>query len=165
MGFFEIAGLALSAFGAFSQYQAGQDAKSAAAQNAAEQRQQVVSQQRIADIKNAQSRAQQAQQQRIASANILSSGANAGVMTSSGVSGGIGSTQTQGAQGLGAFGAVANNQMDILSSQSRQAGDVLAESNAKAEFNTASTMFSLGSTIFDKSGGWKTIFDMNKKAA
>ena len=156
-------GVAVSAYGAYSQYQAGQDQKEAMQSSAAENRAQVAAQQRMADIKNARERANLARQNRIARGSLAASGATHGVSTSTGVLGGSASVATQSATNLGLFGAMEGNQQDILASQSRQ-GDASARAGqAQADSIMGGTIFSVGGALFKEGGGFKTIFDEAKK--
>lgn len=157
-----IISLAFAAYGAYTQYTAGQDQKEAMNRSAAEQRTQFAAQQRIADIKNARERANIARQQRIARGAMEAQGANKGVSTSSGVTGGIASIGTQGASNLGVFGAIEANQQDIISSQGRQAGATSDAGQAQADSIMGGTIFSVGSTLFKETKGWNTIFDTAK---
>lgn len=157
------AGLALSAYGAYQQYEAGREQKSAMQASAAENRAQVAAQQRMADIKNARERANLARQNRIARGSLAATGANKGVSTSTGVVGGLASIETQTATNLGIFGALESNQDAILESQSRQ-GDASARAGqAQADSIMGGTIFSVGGALFKEGGGFKTIFDEAKK--
>lgn len=174
-----IVSVGIGAVGAYTQYEGAQDAKAAAGKqadalnaSAAEQRAQFASQQRIADIKNARDRANMARQERVARAGVIASGANAGVSQSSGVLGGVGSIGSQGAANVGYFNSVSANQNDILSSQSRQGGDMAdygmagaSLTSAQADISMGQNIFNIGTSIFGASGGFKTIFDGGKKAA
>ena len=156
-------GLALSAYGAYQSYAAGQEQKEAMQSSAAESRAQVAAQQRIADIKNARERANMARAARIAAGTITNQGYSKGVGSSSGVQGGLASIGTQVATNLGVFGAVEGNQQDILASQGRQ-GQYQAEAGeSAADVITGNTIFSIGSKAMELGGGFKTIFDQVKK--
>lgn len=161
--YFAAAGLAVSAYGAYTQYQAGQDQKEAMQASAAENRAQVASQQRIADIKNSRERANMARQARIARGALVTQGANKGVSTSTGVLGGGASIDTQSATNLGIFGALESNQQDILASRGRQGDNSAAAGQAQADSIMGGTIFSVGGALFKEAGGFKTIFDQAKK--
>lgn len=155
------------------QYNAAQDAKAASNRqsqalegSAAAQRKQFEAEQRIADIKNARERANMARQARVARANSVSTGATTGTSTSSGVLGAVSSIGSQASANTGFFGAVGANQNDILDSQRAQGGFALEAglaqgeiTRANADANTGGAIFSLGSKVFDASGGFKSIFD------
>lgn len=153
----------LMAYGMVQQQSAAEDAKQSREQTAAEQRAQFVSQQRIADIKNARERAQIVRQARIARGQILNTGANTGTTFSSGVQGGMGSVSSQGSANQGVFTALQSNQADIISSQSRDAGNMVALGNAQGNAAEAQSIFNLGTSIFGATGGFKNIFDVAKK--
>lgn len=156
-------GLALSAYGAYQSYTAGQEQKQAMQSSAAESRAQVAAQQRIADIKNARERANMARTARIAAGTITNQGYSKGVGGSSGVQGGLASIGTQVATNLGVFGAVEGNQQDILASQGRQGQYQAQAGEAQADSIMGGTIFSVGSAVFKEGGGFKTIFDQAKK--
>ena len=157
------AGLAISAFGAYQQYEAGREQKSAMQASAAESRAQVASQQRMADIKNARERATMARQSRIVRGALAAQGANKGVSSSTGVVGGLASVSTQTATNLGIFGALESNQDAILESQSRQGDANASAGQAQADSIMGGTIFSVGGALFKEGGGFKTIFDEAKK--
>lgn len=170
-------GLAVAAAGAYTAYEGAQDAKAAGNRqaqaiesSAAEQRKQYESQQRIADIKNARERANLVRQERMARSRVVAAGSAGGVLSSSGVAGGLGSIASQGASNTGFFNSVQANQGDITQSQSRQAGFAAdagmaagAMTTAQADVSTGQSIFSLGTSIFSAGGGFKTIFDTTKK--
>lgn len=164
MGIEVVASLALSAYGAYTQYTAGQDQKEAMNRSAAESRAQVAAQQRMADIKNARERANLARQGRIARGSLAALGANKGVSSSTGVVGGGASIATQTSTNLGIFGALEANQSDILSSQARQGQTSADAGSAQADSIMGGTIFSIGSALFVQGGGFKTIFDEYNKA-
>lgn len=172
-----VVGAGISAYGFVQQQEAMDDAKAARAEQtsaiqgqAAEQRAQFAAQQRVADIKNARERAEMIRKGRVATAQVVNSGAANNVMGSSGVIGGTGSIATQTATNLGVFGAIAGNQVDILESQRRQgdyaAAGGIAQGNVQAaqgDMAMGQSIFNLGGKIFDAGGGWKTVFDTAKK--
>lgn len=170
---YTIVSYAVAAYGAYNTYASGQKAKKAGEKqevalqsSAAEQRKQFAAQQRIADIKNARERANTARQVRMARGAIQSQGANTGTSGSSGVIGGIASTETQGASNLGTFGSIQGNQEDINASQSAQssfaadAGRAQGDSiQAQADISSSQGIFNIGQSLFKEGGGFKTIFD------
>ena len=163
MGIEVVASLALSAYGAYSQYTSAQDQKEAMNRSAAESRAQVAAQQRMADIKNARERANMARQSRIARGALAAQGVNKGVSTSTGVMGGSASIGTQTATNLGVFGALEAGQQDILASQGRQGEASAAAGSAQADSIMGGTIFSVGGAMFKAADGFKTIFDVVKK--
>lgn len=154
-----IAAIATMVYGSSKAEDAEDDAHKARQDQAAEQRTQFVSQQRIADIKNNRERADLARQSRVARAQILNTGANTNTTFSSGVSGGIASVASQAATNFGMFNALGANQADIISSQMRESTAIARLGNAQGSMANAQSIFNLGAAAFSASGGFKTIFD------
>jgi hypothetical protein len=157
-----VVGGSIIAAGMYQANEADNSAHAAREQQAAEQRQQLAAQQRIADIQNARERADIARKARLARAQIISSGANNGVLLSTGVAGGVASVQSQEAAQRGVFGAIALNQVDMLASKAREASAIVALGDAQGKMTEAQGTIALGEYIFTAGGGAKTIFDSGK---
>lgn len=118
---------------------------------------QAKSERRKAEVQNIRSVREQIREQRIASARILARGATSGTSGSSGVAGGVASTGSQLASNLGYMGDIAAENANIA--DATQAFGV-----AQGDIAQAQALGSLGSSIFNAAGGFKTIFGGNKPA-
>lgn len=158
-----IAALAATAYGASEQHAAAGEAASASRSQAAERRAQAAAEQRIADIKNARERAAMTREARVVQGKVEAAAASGNTSYSSGAAGGLASVGTQEASNLGLFSAVSANQADITASRMRESFAIEAGGNAAARSANGQALFSLGSSIFTATGGFKNIFDTSWK--
>ena len=161
--YFAAAGLAVAAYGAYTQYEAAGDAAHAAGQASAAQQRQAQLEQRRADIQNARQLRSAVRQARIARASVLNQGANAGTSFSSGVLGGVDSVTAQERSNVGFFNQMTELQGDVTQAKIAEGTAMAGVSEAQADGNRAAAIGSLGGTIFSAAGGYKTIFGGNKK--
>lgn len=164
-----VAAIAAMGYGASEQHAAASDAAQAARDQAAERRAQAVAEQRIADIKNARERAAITRESRIASGKVESAAAAGNTSFSSGAQGGLSSIKSQEASNLGMFSGIQSNFADITASRIRESFSLEAAGNANARMAQGQAIYSMGSSIFSATGGFKNIFDTtvnpsNKKA-
>jgi hypothetical protein len=157
-------GLAVAATGAYMQYEAGQDAKAANNRMADAQRQQAQLAQRQADINNARQVRTAVRQARIAQAALVNQGATHGTMTSSGVQGGVASVIAQNSSNMDYYASMREINGGVTATQVEQAGAQADLGAAQATAATGGALGSLGGSIFNGAGGFKTIFDGTKKS-
>lgn len=161
-----IAALAVTAVGTGVQYYAAQEAAGAQQDMANQQKQaaekQFAAQQRQAELENIRSTRAQIRQARAAQAQIVNLGATSGTSGSSGVAGGVASVGGQLAGNVGFMGQTAANQATAGAAQLEygQAGLTGQQNIASAQAMGAlgGAFSSLGGTIFQGAGGFKTIF-------
>lgn len=131
--------------------------KEAAGDAAAARERQAKAERRKAEVQNIRAVREQIREQRIAAARIVARGASSGTLGSSGVAGGVASTQSQLATNLDYMGQVAGANRDIADAS-------VSFGEAQGDIAQAQAMGSLGSTIFSGAGGFKTIFGGNQPA-
>lgn len=154
-----IAAVAVAGYGAHQQHEAAQDAAAATSQQAAERRAQAAAEQRIADIKNARERAAMTREARITAGKVESSAASGNTSFSSGAVGGLSSIKSQEASNLGMFNALSSNFSDITASRIRESFAIEAGGNAGAKMAQGQALYTIGTSIFTATGGFKNIFD------
>lgn len=154
-----VAALAATAYGASEQHSAAGDAAAASRSQAAERRAQAAAEQRIADIKNARERAAMTREARLAQGKVEAASATGNTSFSSGAAGGLGSISSQEASNLGMFSALSANYADITASRIREGFAIEAGGNAAARSAKGQAIYSIGSSIFSATGGFKNIFD------
>lgn len=148
----------VSGVSAYKQYEAGKDAADATRRQADETRRQGQIAQRQADIQNARQMRAAVRQARIARASVVNTGANAGTLTSSGVTGGVSSIGSQLQSNLTTFNQLDQFNDEAVASQTA-AGVAAADATiAKAESAQWGALGQLGGTVFEGAGGYKTIF-------
>lgn len=152
-----VASLAITAGSAYMQYQAAQDQKDALEDQARASRAQFEAQQRRADIENARSMRQAVRQARAARSVVVNAGANSGTLTSSGVQGGVASIGSQLNSNLSYIGDIAETNAEIAAASLASNQAQIAQGQASAEGAQWGAIGSLSSTIFQASGGFRTI--------
>jgi hypothetical protein len=161
-----IAALAVAAVGTGVQYFAAQEAAGAQRDMANKQKQaaekQFAAQQKQAELENIRSTRAQIRQARAAQAQIVNLGATSGTSGSSGVQGGVASVGGQLAGNIGYMGQTASNQAVAGQAQLEygQAGyeGAVNVANAQAFGALGGAMSSIGGTVFQGAGGFKTVF-------
>ena len=132
--------------GAVTAYSIGQQTKAIKSAQASSQRQFALSQQK-AEVQNTRSVRSQIRQQRLAAANMLNAGTQAGGGGSSGMAGGMSSLSAQTAGNI--------NYMNQIASYNTQIGQQALQT--QSYMNDAATygqMADLGMTIFSQVGGF-----------
>jgi hypothetical protein len=124
-----------------------------------EQKRQGREQQKIADIKNMREQRDLVRRSRIQRATIANYAANSGTQGSSGAAGAISSVGSQTASNLGYFSAAKDANATIFASQQREAGFIQTSGKIQQKMATATAIGNLASTVFDATGGFKTLFD------
>lgn len=138
--------------------EARQEARSASEKSAAEQRK-IQSEQKAQNAAQAASeRRKQIREERVRRARVLQSSEASGVEGSSGEFGALGALGTNLATNIGTnLGAVAAGER--TSGFAQNAADFMGQANnARSGAEQAGQMFSLSSSIFAASGGFKTLF-------
>lgn len=161
-----VAALAVAAGGAYMSYESAQQSASAqknmANQQKAAAEKQFNEQKKLAELENVRSVRAQLRQQRAAQAAIINQGAGAGTIGSSGVAGGVSSVGAQTASNLGFMSDTAGIRSNIGAAQLEygNAGYQGAISMADAGVYGAigGAMQSIGGTVFQGAGGFKTVF-------
>ncbi len=151
------------------QRQAAEDQAAAQRRMAEERRVQAENEKKRADIQNVRSVRQQIRQQRIAAASIAGRAATGGTIGSSGMAGGIASTQAQLAGNLSYSSDIADVNTAQVASGMRYGAAEVSAGQAQADYTRASAdlagsqaLQNFGQTIFTQAGGWQTIFGGNQ---
>lgn len=121
---------------------------------ASEQKDASKRQQQMAELENTRRIRQQIREQRMAAGQIANLGATTGTAQSTGVAGGIASTQSQLAGNVGFFNQMSGLQQEVASAQVNAA-------EAGAQGAQFAALGNLGSTIFGGVQGYKTLFGGN----
>jgi hypothetical protein len=140
------------------QYQSAQEQKGASKRQAEESRVQAGLEQKRADIQNTRQLRTALRQSRISRANVENAGANAGTSNSSGVLGGVASIGTQSAANVGFFGQMGELSSQITASNQRQGNAAADYGQAAGDAAIWGAFGSLGNSVFQGAGGYKTIF-------
>lgn len=160
-----LASLALTAVSTISQMDAQDDARSA--QQAANEQQRIAQQEQKAaqSAQAAAERRQQIREERIKRARIMQSSENTGVTASSGAAGAAGSLSTQLASNLG-FNIGQRQAGENISTANQNAADFLSSANNSiSSSNQWGQVQGLSLNVFDKAGGFKSIFSTTQTPA
>lgn len=156
--FIAAAGVGMAAVGFMEQRQGRKAIEQGNVQAAAAREREFAAQTQRAEIQNIRAVRQQIRQQRAAAASIIGRGATTGTLGSSGVAGGVGSTQSQLTSNLNYMSDVADTQTESIAA-SRDAGQAqLAVGQGQARVSEGAAWMSLGTTIFSQAGGFGEIF-------
>lgn len=155
---FQAIGAAASVIGFMGQQDARDEQRAANEQMAAERRTQYANEQKRAEIQNVRQIRQQIRQQRAAAASIVGRGATTGTLNSSGVAGGVSSTGSQLAGSLSYSSDIADVNTANAASSQRFASAEQQAGQAAGDYQMWGAVGALGGTIFDKAGGWGTVF-------
>lgn len=161
MGFAEVfagVGAIVQAVGFFEQQDAREQQQQAQESMAAERRTQYANEQKRAEIQNVRQIRQQIRQQRAAAASIIGRGATTGTLGSSGVQGGVSSTGSQLAGNVSYMSDIADVNTAQAESSQRFASAELSMGQATGDYQMWGAVGSLGGTIFEKAGGYGTVF-------
>lgn len=159
--------LTVAAAGAYVQYDAAQKQASAQKQMANQQQaaaeKQFNEQKKLAELENVRSVRAQLRAERAAKARIINQGAGAGTIGSSGVAGGVSSVGAQTASNLGFMSDSAGIRSNIGAAQLEygNAGyqGAISMANAGAYGAIGGALSSVGGTVFQGAGGFKTLFN------
>lgn len=141
LSYIAAAGAALSAVGTIEQH-------SAAKKMAAARERQFKAEQERAEIQNMRNVRQQIRAQRATAGSIVARSATSGTLQSSGVMGGVGSTQSQMVGNLSYMSDIADTQTEAGLAQQQYGA-------AQGDLAMAQAYTALGSTIFSQAGGFK----------
>lgn len=166
MAFFSsiVAGIALAgtAVSAYSGYKEQKKAAAAQQQMAAAQRESIAAQQRASNVEAARQRMQMAREARIRKSQVLATAGLTGLGAgTAGVSGAVSSIGTQLAANIGTA-----NVLTGFAEQASQANQRAADFSSKAATHMAKAqqwqqLGAISGSIFDRTGGYTTIFGGN----
>jgi len=157
-----VVGAGMSVAGFLGQQDAREEQQEASERMASERRTQYANEQKRAEIQNVRAARQQIRQQRMAAASIIGRGATTGTLGSSGVAGGVASTGSQMAGNLGYMSDIADVNTAQGESSQRFASAEQQAGQAAGDYQMFGAIGSLGGTIFERSGGWTSVFGGNK---
>lgn len=153
-----IVGAVVQGIGFLNQQDARDEQRQANERMAAERRTQYENEQKRAEIQNVRQVRQQIRQQRLAAASIIGRGATTGTLSSSGVAGGVASTGSQLAGNMSYMSDIADVNTAQAASSQRFASAELQAGQAAGDYQMWGAVGNMGGTIFDKAGGWGTVF-------
>lgn len=129
---------------------------------AQERRNQYAAEQQKAEIQNVRAIRQQIRQQRAAAGSIIAQGANAGTLGSTGVTGGVASTQSQMRSNLRYMSDIADTQSAYAAASMRYGDAAAAFGQAQGDEARGAAFGNLGASVFNQFGGFQTIFGGNQ---
>jgi len=148
-----IAGVVMQGVGMLNQRDAAEDQQRAQQDMAAARERQFAAEKQRAEVQNVRSVRQQIRAQRAAAGAIVARGAGSGTLFSSGVQGGVGSTQSQMAGNLNYMSDIADTQTAYGQGSQMMGQAQLAYGLAQGDMARAQAFSALGGTIFSQAGG------------
>jgi len=155
---FQAIGAAVSVASFIGQQEAREEQQSSRQEQKDAERERAVLEKKRADIKNVHAIRQTIRENYRTKAAIVARGATTGTSQSSGVQGGTASSGSQMAGNLGYMSDIADIDTGVMGTAEKYAGASAAYGEASGDYQMYGALGNIGGTIFDKAGGWGSVF-------